>query len=136
MFPALIAEDGVAIDHSTGATYDRATSLAYLNSILRTRQLVRRLELLATLDDSLALCRMTATGADAAGDQHDIRAFESEHVILIQADPQGRREHLETFPAMTSCSRTVASARSCAAASRRGSRACDSCLPRRKRIAR
>src|SRR5262249_13036857 len=54
---ALAADCGAVIDHKTGATIDREGSLASWRGLLRARDGTCRHESLATLGDSLALCR-------------------------------------------------------------------------------
>src|SRR5439155_1288824 len=62
--PSLIAEDSELIEHTTGATYDRQGELSSFRALLACADPAFRQEPLATLGDSLALCRWSrsATG--------------------------------------------------------------------------
>jgi hypothetical protein len=52
---------------------------------------------LATLGDSLALCRQSALGSGVAGRTFDVGPYEIEKIVLIEVDPQGRRRRVEFF---------------------------------------
>src|SRR5512134_3594882 len=95
----LLAEDTETIENSTGATYDSSAVLAFYRKQLRTQDLARRQEPLATLGDSLALCRLSVSGARASGTTFDVGAFEFDNVTLVEVDAQGRRRRLELFAA-------------------------------------
>src|SRR5262249_2039687 len=55
----LAADDLEIVHHSTGTTYGRQGALASVRSLLRARDATIRYELLASLGDSLALCRQS-----------------------------------------------------------------------------
>src|SRR5262249_41905634 len=56
-----------------------------------------RHEPLATLGDSLALCRVTASASSFAGGTFDVGAYEIETIALDEVDAQGRRRQAEHF---------------------------------------
>src|SRR5262249_59675677 len=58
-----------------------------------------RHEPLATLGDSLTLCREWSSASGVAGKTFDVGAFEIEAVILVEVDAQGRRRAIEVFAA-------------------------------------
>ena len=97
--PTLFADDVEVVDHTTGATYDRQGALATWRSLLRARDPTYRHEPLATLGDSLALCRQSMSASGFAGRTFDVGAYESEQIVLIEVDAQGRRRRAEVFAA-------------------------------------
>src|SRR5262245_51723416 len=66
------------IDHANGATYDREGTLTTWRSLLRVRDATYRQEPLATLGDSLALCRQCTSAPGVAGKRFDVGAYEIE----------------------------------------------------------
>src|SRR5438094_2523551 len=56
-----------------------------------------RHELLATLGDSLALCRSSTSASGFAGAKFDVGAYQREEIVLIEVDAQGRRRRGEAF---------------------------------------
>jgi ketosteroid isomerase-like protein/tetratricopeptide (TPR) repeat protein len=96
-----MADSGEVIDHRTGAVYRRPESLASFLSLFRTPDGSYRAEPLATLGDSLALCRQWSSGSALATKQFDVGSWEAETVLLIEADAQGQRRLTEVFHAET-----------------------------------
>src|SRR5262249_20126193 len=94
---ALLADDMETVHHPTGATYDRASVLADWRSLLKTKALTFASEPLATLGDSLALCRSTTAASGFAGRKFDVGPYESEWLVLVEADARERRRRLEVF---------------------------------------
>src|SRR5262249_8886189 len=76
--PTLVARDATVIEHTTGATYDAAGTLASRRALLRARQLSFRHEPLATLGDSLALLSLSLSADGVTGGQFDVGAYENE----------------------------------------------------------
>ena len=68
-------------------------------ALLRAQDGTYRHEPLATLGDSLALCRVSTSASGAAGKKFDVGAYEIETIILIEVDAQGRRRWTEVFAA-------------------------------------
>jgi tetratricopeptide (TPR) repeat protein len=96
--PTLFAEDEEVVEHTTGATYGRSGSLSFLRrQFVGTQGLKRRTEPLATLGDSLAVCRMAVSGSGAGGRMFDVGAFDMDNVCLFEVDTQGRRRRSEVY---------------------------------------
>src|SRR2546422_6341436 len=53
--------------------------------------------LLATLGDSLALCRASTSASGFAGAKFDVGAYQREEIALTEVDAQGRRRRGEGF---------------------------------------
>ncbi|MGH7895900.1 MAG: nuclear transport factor 2 family protein [Candidatus Binatia bacterium] len=98
-FPTLLAEHDETIDHTTGATYGRSGSLAIWRRALKAQGLTRRYEPLATLGNSLALCRLANSASGIVGREFDVGPYEADYVLLIEVDAHGRRERIEVFAA-------------------------------------
>jgi hypothetical protein len=96
---SLLAEDVEVVDHTSGASYGRTGTLDFWRRQLRVPGLVHRSESLATLGDSLAICRGSISGSGARGEKFDVGAFEFETVVLVEVDARGRRQRLEIFAA-------------------------------------
>src|SRR5262249_17475495 len=96
-FADLIAEGIETIDHSTGVTYGREGVFATWRISLDARDFAYRSEPLATLGDSLALCRHSLSASGVAGREFDVGAYESERIGLIEVDTEGRRRWTEIF---------------------------------------
>jgi hypothetical protein len=97
-FLPLFAEDMEGLHHPTGATYDRQRSVAEARrSLLNAENLTSTHEPLATLGESLALCRFSSSASGVADGDFDVGPFEKEEIILIEADAQGRRRRIEMF---------------------------------------
>src|SRR5439155_671414 len=56
-------------------------------------------EPLATLGDSLALCRVSTSASGFAGGTFDVGAYEREQIILVEVDAHGRGQQSELFAA-------------------------------------
>jgi class 3 adenylate cyclase len=96
--PLLLADDAEVVHHATGATYGRSGTLDFYRRQFRTTEdLAARQEPLATLGDSLALCRLSVSGSGATGRTFDVGAFDFDNVTLVEVDAQGRRRRLEIF---------------------------------------
>jgi len=90
-FPAVFAQSAESVHHPTGAVYDRSGVLSSLRLLLDARDLSFRYEPLATLGESLALCRVHLS--------HDpiVSAAERGLVVLIEVDARGARTRGEFF---------------------------------------
>src|SRR5262249_57293763 len=87
-------------DHTSGGViYDRAGSLKFSRAVLRAQGGTLRQEPLATLGDSLALCRQWISGSAAVSESFDVGAYEWETILLVEVDAEGRRRGQETFAA-------------------------------------
>ncbi|TML91747.1 MAG: nuclear transport factor 2 family protein, partial [Actinobacteria bacterium] len=95
--PTILAEHLEVVDHTTGATFDRQGWLATWRSGLRGQNLTYRQEPLATLGDSLALWRSSTSASRFVGRKFDVGAYESESIVLAEADAQGRLGRQEIF---------------------------------------
>ncbi len=95
--PSLYAHSSEGLEHPTGATFDRMELLASWRSLLSARDPTFQTEPLATLGDSLALCRQSMSGRGFAGRTFDVGAYEREDIALIEVDAHGRRRRTEAF---------------------------------------
>jgi hypothetical protein len=95
----LVADEYETVEHTLGVTYDRQGMLFSLRSLWSAEAPASRHELLATLGDSLALCRWSRSASGFAGDTFDVGPFEGEQIALIEVDAQGRRRRTEMFAA-------------------------------------
>jgi hypothetical protein len=95
--PGLFAECAEFVDHTTGATYDRLGELASWRFLQRAQDPTCRHEPLATLGDSIALCRLSTSGSRFAGGKFDVGAYEREGLYLVEADASGRQRRGELF---------------------------------------
>jgi hypothetical protein len=93
----LLADPSDILDHTTGTAYDREGLLASWRSLLRGQDPTYRHEPLTTLGDSLALCRQRLSASGMVTREFDVGAYETEKVILIEVDEQGRRRRSEAF---------------------------------------
>src|SRR5262249_49406810 len=93
----LIAEDSELIEHTTGATYDRHGELSSFRALLACEDPAFRQEPLATLGDSLALCRWSRSATGLRGGALDVGAFEMQEMLLIEVDALGRHLRGEIF---------------------------------------
>src|SRR5206468_1233567 len=85
----LLAECHEVVDHPTGATYDRRGLLTSWRLMLRARDVTFRQPLLATLGDSLALCRWSMSASGFTDGKVDVGAFDRDDVVLCEVDAQG-----------------------------------------------
>jgi class 3 adenylate cyclase/tetratricopeptide (TPR) repeat protein len=97
--PALVADRCEVIDHTTGVTYDREGALATMRAPFGARNPTLRQEPLATLGDSLALCRSSFSAEGYAGATVAVGPYERETLSLVEVDQEGRRARSETFAA-------------------------------------
>jgi class 3 adenylate cyclase/ketosteroid isomerase-like protein len=95
----MLAEEYETIDHTTGATYGRSGRIDYYRRQYRVQDLARRMEPLATLGDSLAVCRASVSGSAAVGRTFDVGAFQADNHLLIEVDAHGRRLRADIFAA-------------------------------------
>jgi len=93
----LVAEHSEVVEHTTGATYGSAGTLASQLALLRARDLHFRHEPLATLGDSLALLRLSISASGVAGAKFDVGAYENEVIDLDECDAYGRSRRTELF---------------------------------------
>src|SRR5262249_29359369 len=93
---ALIAPAAEFVHHPTGRTYDREAALSDQAMLFASRTAVAH-EALATLGDSLALCRRSVS-ADGVGEGDlDVGPWSIGTIVLIEVDAQGRRLRQEVF---------------------------------------
>jgi class 3 adenylate cyclase/tetratricopeptide (TPR) repeat protein len=85
------------IDHPTGATYGREGQIESSRRTMRMPGLELRIETLATLGESLALCRRLVTASGTAGGDFDVGAYEMEHIVVCELDEMGRFGRFEAF---------------------------------------
>jgi class 3 adenylate cyclase/ketosteroid isomerase-like protein len=97
--PTVFAEGSEGVDHTTETTWDYQGMLATWRALLRSREPKARHEPLATLGDSLALCRVSTSASGFSGRTFDVGAYEREEAVLIEVDAQGRRRRTEGFAA-------------------------------------
>ncbi len=95
-FAAQLADDFEAINHPNHLTHDRAAMVATMRIFLAAEGRSNRHELLATIGDSLALCRFRLA-AEGSGGSLDAGAYEVEFLSVIEVDAHGRRNRSETF---------------------------------------
>ena len=93
----LFADDAESVHHPTGVTFDRRGGIARVRSLFRAENLTFAQEPLATLGDSVALCRMSFSASGASGGGFDVGPYESEQIILIEVDARGQRRRSEHF---------------------------------------
>jgi class 3 adenylate cyclase/ketosteroid isomerase-like protein len=94
---ALCGDRMETVDHPTGATYGREGQIESSRRMMRLTDLEFRLEVLATLGESLALCRRAVTASGTAGGSFDVAAYEMEHVAVCELDQAGRCGRFEVF---------------------------------------
>src|SRR5262249_9141020 len=95
--PTLIADEYEGTERYTNAGYDRQGMLASLHVLLNARDPTYAHEPLATLGDSLALCRVAISATGFTGARFDVGAYETEVVGLVEVDARGRRARSEFF---------------------------------------
>ncbi len=94
----LFSDPAEAVHHPTGVTYDREGLLASARSLLGARDTRLAHEPLATLGDSLALCRRrTSFCALAEGDVAPFGVVERDDVVLVEVDARGAHRRAESF---------------------------------------
>ncbi len=92
---AEIAPEAVFVHHPTGTTYDRRAALDQEMIFASLATLSH--EPLATLGDSLALCRRCVSFRGVRGGDLDVGPATVEQIVLIEVDAQGRNRRLEVF---------------------------------------
>jgi hypothetical protein len=97
ILPTLVADGVEVVDHTTGAILDRDGVLFSYRSLLKARDPRFRHEPLATLGDSLALCRQSVSASGYTGGTLEAGPFEREQVILIEAEAPARARRTEEF---------------------------------------
>src|SRR5215475_9394407 len=66
-------------------------------SLLHAQEPTSRHEPIATLGESLALCRRSVSGRGFAGAQFDVGAYGKEEIALTEVDTHGRQTRYEDF---------------------------------------
>src|SRR5262249_6020296 len=77
--------------------FDQRGASASYRSLMGARDPKCHGEPLATLGDSLALCRMSMSASGLVGRTFDVGPYEREEIHLIEVDVQGRRRWGEVF---------------------------------------
>src|SRR5207249_4161415 len=95
--PILLAYEYEVVDHTTGVTYDREGGLSSQRALLSAQDPTCRHEPLATLGDSLALCRLSTSASRFVSRKLDVGAHERVVLNLIEVDAQGRGRQSELF---------------------------------------
>ena len=93
----LVADPTLTTHHPTGVEYGRDEVLRGLLAWIDLPTAAYRHEPLATLGDSLALCRTSASAERASIGDLDIGVVDRENVGLIETDLHGRRRRAELF---------------------------------------
>ena len=94
----VFAEHAEIVHHPTGAVYDEQGSLRNWRSLFEATDLRFATEALATLGDSLALCRTRMSFAEIVAPESDfIGATAKDDYLLIEVDARGRRTRAEFF---------------------------------------
>src|SRR5262249_11580406 len=92
---AEVAPDAVFVHHPTGTTYDREAALSQ-ETIFASLATVSH-EALATLGDSLALCRRSVSFVGVQEGDLDVGPAAVDQAVLIEVDAEGRNRRLEVF---------------------------------------
>src|SRR5205823_12885121 len=87
--PTLLADEYEVVDHTTGVTYDRQGGLSSYRGLLSAQDPTFLHEPLATLGDSLVLCRVSWSGSGLSGGKFDVGAYERVVINLLEVDAQG-----------------------------------------------
>jgi class 3 adenylate cyclase/tetratricopeptide (TPR) repeat protein len=98
-FRAVFADGAKDMHHPTGVVYDARAGLATWRALSRAEDPTFHTEPLASLGESLALCRITWSASGLASQKLDVGAYEGEEVILIEVDGRGQRTNAEMFAA-------------------------------------
>jgi hypothetical protein len=132
--PALFADEPEVIDHISHVAFDRQGMLGSWRVLLNAEHPAVTHEMLATLGDPLALCRISKGASGFTGRKFDVGAYEQVDITLIEVDAQGRgrrwvrfaadrlgdavvrlyERHAELLPAGPARTRAAATARSVA----------------------
>src|SRR5262249_30968076 len=97
--PGLPADEVEIVDHPTGTTWDRQGQLVSWRALLNARNPTFRHEPLATLGPSLALCRLSWSASGFTGRKFDVGPYETDVLVMIEVDANGRRRWVEGFAA-------------------------------------
>jgi class 3 adenylate cyclase/tetratricopeptide (TPR) repeat protein/ketosteroid isomerase-like protein len=95
--PALFADESKVVDHITGVDFDREGILVTWRGLLKAEHPTAASEPLATLGDSLVLCRLSTSASGFVGRTFDVGAYEQVEIGLIEVDAQGRMRRRERF---------------------------------------
>src|SRR5262249_42785558 len=96
-FPDLFADDSEGVDHTYHTVFDRQALVYSWRSLLGAQDPTCRQEPLATLGDSLALCRVSISASGIARGSFDVGAFRRVEIHLMEVDAQGRQRRGERF---------------------------------------
>jgi class 3 adenylate cyclase/ketosteroid isomerase-like protein len=96
-FEELLAEDAVMVEHPMGGEFDRTQLLRVWHTFLAAEDLAVAYEPLATLGDSLALCRQSLSASGVTRGGFDVGPYEREELVLVDVDAASRRRRTETF---------------------------------------
>ncbi len=96
-FLALLAEGAKSVHHPTGVTYEERESLEAYKALLRAEDLTFTHEPIATLGDSLALCRGSLSFGVAEDHAERFGATINDTINLIEVDAHGLRARTEFF---------------------------------------
>jgi tetratricopeptide (TPR) repeat protein/ketosteroid isomerase-like protein len=95
--PALVTDDIEVVYHPTHLVHGAEELLRVWRSYIDARDGTFAVEPLATLGDSLALCRFSFSASGASGNTFDVGPFENERISVYDVDDRGRRRHTEVF---------------------------------------
>src|SRR5262249_14028741 len=87
---ALCGEGLELIHHPTGTSWEREGFLFSSRAFFAAQAGTFRLEPLATLGDSLGLCRQSVSASGIGGRKFDVRAHEIEEIALIESNDTGQ----------------------------------------------
>src|SRR5262249_54319305 len=76
---------------------DRHATLATCYALMRVPGFTWRQNPLATLGDSLAVCRVLVMASGIATGTFDVGPYEMDRIFLVENDPTGRRRRAEIF---------------------------------------
>jgi class 3 adenylate cyclase len=95
----MVNEAAEFVEHPAGLVYGREGMLRSLRSLLGARDPAYRHELLATLGDVLALCRLSFSARGVSGGRFEVGAYEMEKFWVVEVDGEGRLRRVEAFTA-------------------------------------
>src|SRR5262249_37597118 len=95
---ALLSDDYELLDHTTDARGDRDTAMDTLHVVQKSGNLEFRESILATLGDSVALCRVIVTGSAFAAQQIESGPFEIDGLAVRVVDAHDRLSSSDLFP--------------------------------------
>jgi tetratricopeptide (TPR) repeat protein len=97
--PGLFADGQVTVHHPTGIVYDGEAGLASWRSLIRAEDQTLTLEPLATLGESLALCRNSISASRIGRGKFDVGPFERDEFVVLEVDARGQNRRAEIFAA-------------------------------------